>query len=336
MTVDLKLKGLPEDRTIQMEKQGSWPKACHIFDQKHWWAIRTAYGACRPLLVTGDPGLGKSQLARAAAQHLGRAFLPFVVQARSEATDLLYTFDAVARLAKAQVLGLQQKGVTESDIDIDQALAESKFTAPGPLWWALNWQKAKDVLNVDHPGVWLEPTFNDKRKKFKPENGCVVLIDEIDKADSDLPNGLLEVLGNGGFSIPLLGEEVFHEEPQKPPLIIITTNQERELPAAFIRRCVVLPLELPEGEDALIADLVQKGKAHFGLQTSEEALGTAAKQLHSDRKEATTHGWVKPGLAEYLDLIRALIAIEPEEINEHQGLIKEIASYVFKKKRRYD
>lgn len=329
MNQDLRLPNLPADLTIHMAQQASWPKACHIFEPEHWWAIQTAYGACRPLLVTGDPGLGKSQLARAVAQHLGRAFLPFVVQARSEASDLLYYFDAVARLAKAQVIRLHKQ------VDFEMALAEKHFTTPGPLWWALNWQDAVETFaQHKHPGVWLAPQLGPD-KTFDSRQGCVVLIDEIDKADSDLPNGLLEVLGNGGFAVPLLHKQVYHTDAQKPPLIIITTNQERELPAAFMRRCVVLPLTLPEKKDDLMAELMAKGRAHFPDMTTPEALQMAAEQLYQDRQQAIAHTWVKPGLAEYLDLLRALIAMEKDK-NKHVALIQKTASFVFKKQRRYD
>jgi MoxR-like ATPase len=71
----------------------------------------------------------------------------------------------------------------------------------------------------------------------------VLLIDEIDKADSDVPNGLLEALGNDSIHVPYLSERIAHDGGD-PPLVILTTNEERDLPAAFLRRCLVLTLQL--------------------------------------------------------------------------------------------
>ena len=95
-----------------------------------------------------------------------------------------------------------------------------------------------------------------------PATGSVVLIDEIDKAEPDVPNGLLEALGNGQFTPQGFGRPVVASGI--PPLVVITTNEERTLPDAFIRRCLVLHLDLPKEPDKLIAKLVERGKTHFG------------------------------------------------------------------------
>jgi hypothetical protein len=98
------------------------------------------------------------------------------------------------------------------------------------------------------------------------------------------------------------------------PLVVITTNEERELPAAFIRRCVVLPLTLPEQPDELIEFLSSRGKAHFGEQCSDQVLQRTAKLLIEDRL-AVEPGQPRPGQAEYLDLLRAITGmVKYEEI----------------------
>ncbi|WP_300327634.1 hypothetical protein [Accumulibacter sp.] len=84
----------------------------------------------------------------------------------------------------------------------------------------------------------------------------MLLIDEIDKAEADLPNGLLEALGNGRFSVPPLARAVARPAGAPVPLVIVTSNEERELPAAFLRRCLVLTLRLPKAHGELIAYLV--------------------------------------------------------------------------------
>ena len=92
-------------------------------------------------------------------------------------------------------------------------------------------------------------------------NGCVVLIDEIDKAESDVPNGLLEALGSGRFTP--LGQTEAVEVRGEPPLVVITTNEERVLPNAFLRRCLVLELKLPRDDPGLIEHLIGAGGGPF-------------------------------------------------------------------------
>ncbi len=299
--------------TIDLEAMESWPATKHIFDRKSILAIQAAYHAKRPLLVRGEPGTGKSQLAHAAAQILGRAFVSEVVHARSECQDLQWHFDAIARLGEAQALSSAK---TE---DIHKQLEATKFLSPGALWWAFDWKSAKDQ-------------YNDCSQKRGPmpcekmtEAGWVVLIDEIDKADVDLPNGLLETLGNGAFKVPYLQTSVKVPKGVPAPLVIITTNEERELPAAFLRRCLVLHMHLPEG-DELQKWLVERGKVHFP-ECDDEVLLLAAEQLVADREVADNHGLSKPGQAEYLDLLRAVVGIGGG-VKEQTEALKDIKEFV--------
>lgn len=114
---------------VKLPRCGTWGDAVHLFDQPSADALLAALAAGRPLLVQGEPGAGKSQLARAAAAVLGRAFIAYVVHARSEAQDLLWEFDAVARLGEAQVLG-----ALPSSLSAEQRLDPRRFLTPGPLW----------------------------------------------------------------------------------------------------------------------------------------------------------------------------------------------------------
>jgi len=97
-----------EDHVEDLAPSGNNPPARHRFELEQLKAINAALSCSRPLLVRGEPGIGKSQLARAAAKALGRAFVAHVVDARTESHDLLWHFDAVGRLAEAQVLGALQ------------------------------------------------------------------------------------------------------------------------------------------------------------------------------------------------------------------------------------
>ncbi|MHB1309779.1 MAG: AAA family ATPase, partial [Limisphaerales bacterium] len=272
----------------------SWLPSRHRFDEESVWAIRAALVTGRPLLVRGEAGIGKSQLARAAANVLDVPFLYHVIQARCEPTDLLYTYDAVSRLAQAQVLGApgQAEGWAAK-------LAEERFIRPGVLWWAFDWADARDqakracrnpdcAKQTDCCKACGEP---DRPARSPREAGCVVLIDEIDKAESDLPNGLLESLGNTGFQVPQLGHVVKLADPEHPPLIVVTTNEERELPAAFLRRCLVLQIRLGKTDAEQRQFLRDRARDHAAPeQISEALLDAALDLLLKDRADAPRLG----------------------------------------------
>lgn len=266
---------------------GAWGDAVHRFDPKQAHALIAALAANRPLLVRGEPGVGKSQLARAAAAVLGRRFVPAVVQPDSEYADLLWSVDHTRRLADAQLAAHTGKA--------DRLEKMENYVGPGPLWWAFAWKDAQAQFKRC-PHNYSPPA--DSNAPDPIESGVVLLIDEIDKADISLANGLLEVLGNNAFAVPLLDKTV--TPVGRPPLVVISSNDIRELPPALVRRCVVLELNLPE---SLRDYLIEIGAAHFpGLDVT--VLAEAARQILEDREACQE--LPKTGLAEYLDLLRAL------------------------------
>ena len=294
-------------------QQESW----HLWQPYEVNAVTLALASQRPLLVRGEPGTGKTQLARAAAVALGWLLHSSTLHARSEAQDLLYQFDAVRRLADAQAGKFNQPGGTQQD--------EKAYWQPQALWKALDWSSAQGY------GIRSE------NNPVSP-NGHVVLIDEIDKAPSDVPNGLLEVLGARRFQVPGLALHI-HGNQNHWPLVIITTNEERDLPAAFLRRCVVLTHDLPRGEDYL-QFLLDHGQAHFGAGRGPDAatmdinvLTTAAEQLLQDRSNAQEAQLPAPGLAEYLDLLHALHNLAPNSKDEQMKWLDELQQYAYLKHR---
>ena len=313
---------LPTDSTdyeVALPSRAALPERYHKFDELSISAVNASLAAQRPLLVRGEPGVGKTQLAEAVAAKLERAFYPFTVDARTESRDLLWRFDAVMRLAQAQLSATLKKSAKT----IERELDVKNFVQPGPLWWAFNTDSAKTASSGATP---LDYQDNAARQK----NGWLVLIDEIDKAESDVPNGLLEALGAGQFT------PFGYEEPititAEPPLIIITTNEERVLPNAFVRRCLVLHLGLPDGEAALIEHLKSRGQAHFRGQTSDAVLHEAAQQLVADRKVADEAQLNPlPGQAEYLDLVRAVIHLAGNDRERQKQLLKSTARFTLKK-----
>ncbi|MCI5144141.1 MAG: MoxR family ATPase [Candidatus Electrothrix sp. AR3] len=317
----MKMKEFPIDQKKILPQRGSWPETVHVFDSYSVNAIRAALAAERPLLVRGEPGTGKSQLARAAAEHLERLFVSEVVHSRSESQDLQYHFDAVGRLGEAQALG----HICHQESEVREKLAPINFLSPGPLWWVFDWEKAEEQYKkCPHHYPCPQPPDG-----WQEENGSVLLIDEIDKADADLPNGLLETLGNGRFPVPYLKEPVGMTS-KNCPLVIITTNEERELPPAFVRRCLVLHLRLPKEKEEFINCLVNRGQHHFNA-CGEKIMRTAATLLWDDRAEARRQGGTPPGQAEYLDMLRALSRLAPGNFSQQKALLEEVAEYALKK-----
>lgn len=290
--------------------------SCHIFDEDSLLAIHATLATARPLLVRGEPGVGKSQLARAAAVALGRAFVPHAIDARTETRDLLWSVDAVARLAEAQLVGALRNVDTA---DLEKRLAIDSFVHPGPLWWAFDWASALVQANRLKLSLPMTP------KGWVPEDGVVVLLDEIDKADPSVPNGLLDAFGHGRFDVP--GRKPVRMNAACRPLVVITTNEERALPDAFLRRCFVLHLKFPSDQD----ELIRRGRAHFPKsQCTDAVLHEAAKLLTADREKLRNTDLCPPGLAEYLDLVRAVCGQKKTKA-EQLALMAKISKFALRK-----
>lgn len=301
------------DHVQPLSALGSWGDSVHHFDRASALAVHAALAAGRPLLVRGEPGTGKSQLARAVAARLGRMFVSDVVHARTEAQALMWRYDTVARLGEAQALGASNLDPAE----VRSLLANERYISPGPLWWAFDYASALRQYNLAGKPGGIPPL----PPAWKPGHGAVLLIDEIDKAESDVPNALLEALANGAFPVPWQDQAV-KSTTENPPLVVITSNDERELPVAFVRRCLVLNLTLPANEDEFIALLAKRAALHFG-ETMFERSATdlyrkAASMLWVDREAARVASVPLPGQAEYLDLLRALRELCP---NGDQALV---------------
>lgn len=249
--------------------------AVYVYTDRIVLAVNVALATSRPLLLRGLPGSGKSSLAYNVARILDRDYYEAVITSRTQARDLLWTFDTLRRLRDAQAR------VPSKPL--------ASYIEPGVLWWAFDPQTARRRGGGDTPKVpdALPPGTRGRRA------GAVILLDEIDKADPDTPNNLLGPLGALTFDVSDLNLSV---SARVSPLVFITTNEERELPRAFLRRCVTLELD-PPNEDRL----VDIAKAHFGPE-DEPRYRAVARLICPDGEPAADDA---PSAAEFLDAVRA-------------------------------
>lgn len=221
-----------------------------VWDDRITTAVEVAIATGRPLLVRGPAGAGKSLLAHKIASDLDRGCVTEFVTATTEARDLLWRIDHVRRFHDANTLPAGH---------FSSALAP--YVEPGVLWWAFDEASARRRGAAD--GEVPPASSPDGHRAGSPS---VVLLDEIDKAEPDMPNSLLDPLGSLSFIVTDLGLRV-EAAGSMSPIVVITSNDERDLSPPFLRRCVHLDLQLP-GNDHLI-DI---GRRHFGSARELEAL----------------------------------------------------------------
>ena len=243
-----------------MQFQGT---ADYIADKDLMVAVNAAIRLERPLLVKGEPGTGKTELARQVATALGLDLIEWNVKSTTKAQQGLYEYDAVSRLRDSQL----------GDIRVHDV---SNYIRRGKLWQA-----------------------------FTSPQKCVLLIDEIDKADIEFPNDLLQELDRMEFHVYETGETI---RAAIRPIVIITSNNEKELPDAFLRRCFFHYIRFPDMET-----LTRIVEVHYpGIK--QTLVHAALTQFFEIRDVPGLKK--KPSTSEALDWIRLLVAddIDPETL----------------------
>ena len=281
--------------TVGLPEIDSWRESAHRFDDDQVLALEASRLSGRPLLVRGEPGLGKSQIARAFATFNKWRLITTVVNARTEIEDLLYSIDHVSRLSDAnQVVlreGLARVSTASDEIeDLSEPLAIQGYIHRGPVWNA------------------LEPIVDSKdNRPGDPREGTVLLVDEIDKAHPDVPNALLEVLNSMSFTVPQTGETITGRRDKL--FVVITANDERPLPSAFLRRCAVLTLSLGSEPEKRLVNIA---RAHrdAGLLSAidDEGIFEKAAEITVTYRNGITAPHYRPGTSEFLDLLRVVNA----------------------------
>ena len=250
-----------------MQFQGT---ADYIADKDLMVAVNAAIRLERPLLVKGEPGTGKTELARQIAAALGLELLEWNVKSTTKAQQGLYEYDAVSRLRDSQMGDERVHDVRN-------------YLRKGKLWQA-----------------------------FEAGKKVVLLIDEIDKADIEFPNDLLQELDRMEFHVYETGETI---RARERPIVIITSNNEKELPDAFLRRCFFHYIRFPEPET--LARIVE---VHYpGIK---QALVAAALTRFYEIRDVPGLK-KKPSTSEALDWIRLLVAddLDPADLSADKKTI---------------
>ncbi len=223
-------------------------------------AVNAAIKLEKPLLIKGEPGTGKTELARQISESLGLPMIEWNIKSTTKAQQGLYEYDAVSRLRDSQL----------GDARIQDI---SNYIKKGKLWDAF----ASDVKTV-------------------------LLIDEIDKADIEFPNDLLQELDKMEFFVYETDQVV---KARNRPIVIITSNNEKELPDAFLRRCFFHYIQFPNHET-----LTKIVELHFP-QIKKNLLNMALTQFFEIRE--TPGLKKKPSTSEVLDWLKLLLS---EDISE--------------------
>jgi MoxR-like ATPase len=289
------------------EKRSQEHSVLPLFERNHRWdapedyvadeglrhAVNVALALGRPLLITGEAGTGKTQLAYRMAYELTPETpepLRFQVKARSEASDLFYRYDALRHFQEVNVN--QNREAKTRDFIRMEALGVAILRAA----------EDREMANALLPEKWRIPA---------PVRS-VALVDEIDKAPRDLPNDLLAEIENMMFEIKETGDR-FQAKTEFRPVVLLTSNSERDLPDAFLRRCVYYHIPPPTRDR--LREIVHK-RVPLSSAFSPEMLENTLTRYDEVRKAVSKK---KPSTDELLAWVQILDRLQIDPKNPKAG-----------------
>ena len=242
-------------------------------------AVNSSITIERPLLIKGEPGTGKTQLAEELAKHLDTEIISWHVKSSSKAQHGLYEYDTVSRLRDSQFGEEKVKDI-------------SNYIKKGPLWRA-----------------------------FEAKKKVVLLIDEIDKADLEFPNDLLLELDKMEFYVYELQKKI---QSQNRPIVIITSNNEKELPDAFLRRCFFHYIKFPD--ENTLKKIIE---VHFP-KIKSKMVNSALQKFFDVRN--TPGLKKKPSTSELIDWLQLLLSddIDPSSLNDEKNTLPSLYGALLK------
>lgn len=287
----------PEPGTTDGRGQPLYP---YIPTEELVESVKLTIALERPLLLMGAPGCGKTRLARAIAYEFTQKYQPLLqehgltewpyevcnIKSTSQAKDELYIYDAVARLRDAQLAGVKQ---------LDD--------------------KGKERLQDPTQSEYIQ--YGALGEAFQKPLPCILLIDEIDKAIVDFPNDLLYELDQKRFWIKETTTWI-PKEASPAPIVIITSNNERPLPEAFLRRCFFHYIDSPDRDR-----LIQIIQAHFGEQLPEFLPEPIVDHFLELKQKTDTGIGKQVSTSELIDWVRALLLMFRNKLSEIPAQIKQ-------------
>ena len=289
----------PPKQRMELLREALAKKADYVADEKIGAALFLAEALQKPLLVEGPPGAGKTELALAAAKALQKPLIRLQCYEGLDETKALYEWQYGKQLLYTQLLKDKLHDVLKDAPTLNEAMG--KLLSLEDLFFSEDFLSPRPLL-----------------KALREKEGAVLLLDEIDKADEAFEAFLLEILSDYQISIPELGTF----RAARPPLVILTSNETRDLGGALRRRCLHLALGFPDRDR--MRRIVQAHLPNIEDRLLESVLSFVEALREEDLRKS-------PSIAETVDWARALLLLHAERLDE--PLVKKTLTALLKMER---